>query len=84
MAEIQFGTNGDYDFHKMMAATPICEKCRQAHFSLSPCLEIGAAALQNGDCFTSQGEIVRPYIDLSPIPRWRKILNRIAWWIRSL
>ena len=39
--------------------------------------------LQTGDCFTPEG-IVRPYIDLSPIPLWRRTLNRLSRWIRSL
>lgn len=39
--------------------------------------------LQNGDMFTPQG-IVRPYIDLSIAPLWRRWLNRLSHWIRSL
>lgn len=38
--------------------------------------------LQNGDCFTPQG-IVRPYINLSHAPLWRRLLSWLTSWARK-
>lgn len=38
--------------------------------------------IQTGDCITPTG-IVRPLIDLTPAPLWRRILNRIIFWLRT-
>lgn len=62
------------------------ENQRIVHSSIATGEEIRSFSLSDeirtGDCITPSG-LVRPFIDLSRAPLWRRILNTVTYWLRS-
>lgn len=73
MAELPFGQNFDYDFHRMLN-----------EHSHTVTVDHVPDWLSSGDIVEKRGERYFAVSLTKTIPRWRSLLNRFIHWIRSL